>query len=123
MMAQFITRGGRLCWDKPKAFCRANDLPYGLWTCQGGREVLFNRFYEPIWQRQDGTISRVDPKEWVPWSTQKWFYDDGTPESGKWRAGAGVLSEWGIDIPDWRKNKPIKSLGDQVFRRRSTRAG
>jgi hypothetical protein len=26
-------------------------LPYGSWTRADGREVLFNRHYQPIWQR------------------------------------------------------------------------
>ena len=28
---------------------RRDDYPYGKWTCEDGREVLFNRRYKPIW--------------------------------------------------------------------------
>jgi hypothetical protein len=55
-------------------------LPYGKWTCSAGREVLFNRNYHPIWQRQpDGSVSAADRSERVQWCRQEWFYDDGNP--------------------------------------------
>ena len=50
-MAQFFaSRNGRVILSDKKEFQRWNDLPYGMWTCADGREVLFNRFYEPIMQ-------------------------------------------------------------------------
>jgi hypothetical protein len=55
-------------------------LPYGVWVCADGRQVLFNRDYLPIWQRRGighyGT--EADPFEWVHWVRQGWFFDDGT---------------------------------------------
>lgn len=56
---------------------RWTALPYGCWTCAAGREVLFNRFYTPIWQRLDGSVLAADPDEWVRWTSQQWFYSDG----------------------------------------------
>jgi hypothetical protein len=50
--------------------------PYGMWTCQDGREVLFNRQYKPIWQRINGTVTQADLKEFVHWTKQGWFFDD-----------------------------------------------
>jgi hypothetical protein len=50
-MGRFISRSGREILTRGSDFRRRNDLPYGKWTCPDGREVLFNRFYEPIWQR------------------------------------------------------------------------
>jgi hypothetical protein len=44
---------------------------------QGNREVLFNRFYQPIWSRADGRVTQGKPDEWVSFKTQRWFYDDG----------------------------------------------
>jgi hypothetical protein len=42
-------------------------LPYGIWICADGREVLFNRAYTPIWQRRPGqTAEPADPSERVP---------------------------------------------------------
>lgn len=40
-------------------------LPYGIWTCQDGREVVFNREYQPIFQKKDGVNSFADRGEWV----------------------------------------------------------
>ena len=57
-------------------------MPYGKWTTEDGREVLFNRDYMPIWQRlPDGTVSVADKDEWVPWVRQDQFYHDG---NGPW---------------------------------------
>ena len=56
---------------------RWTALPYGLWVCADGREVIFNRFYDPIWQRIDGAVLAADPDEWVCWTSQQWFYSDG----------------------------------------------
>ena len=52
-------------------------LPYGRWACADGREVLFNRFYEPIWERTDGVTKRAIPAERVRWTDQSWFFNDG----------------------------------------------
>jgi hypothetical protein len=30
-------------------------VPYGMWTCEDGREVLFNRVYAPIAERASPT--------------------------------------------------------------------
>ena len=62
---------------KTRADDRRTRLPYGVWTCADGREVIFNRFYTPIWQRLDGVVLAADPAEWVTWTTQRWFYVDG----------------------------------------------
>jgi hypothetical protein len=38
-------------------------LPYGIWICADGREVLFNRAYSPIWQRSPGQLAEpADPR-------------------------------------------------------------
>jgi hypothetical protein len=72
-------------------------LPYGQWSCPDGREVLFNRCYEPIWQRRPGEApARADPKEWVKWEKQTWFYDDGHREKQKADRAKAKLAEWGL---------------------------
>jgi hypothetical protein len=71
---------------------RWQKLAYGKWTCPDGREVLFNRFYEPIYQRAGSIVSRADPKEWVPFVTQRWFYNDGTRD--KRGAAQRALDSW-----------------------------
>lgn len=83
--------------------------PYGLWTCADGREVLFNRHYQALYERRPPDRGRavVDHRQWVPWVKQEWFFDDGTspvsgwriPE-GAWRPALGrinaVLRAWGL---------------------------
>lgn len=54
-------------------------LPYGLWTCADGREVLFNRGYRPIWSRVGKGAVQPCAFEWVRFKTQGWFFDDGNP--------------------------------------------
>lgn len=74
-----ITRGGHQVYSSPAHFKMMNDLPYGIWTCEDGREVLFNRFYEPIWGCAQGAApAEANPNEWVPWQKQEYFYDDST---------------------------------------------
>lgn len=81
-----------------------NCLPYGIWTCADGREVLFDRFYQPMFQRlEDGTVSRADSGEWVKWEKQNWFYHDGTPYQEKRKAGVAALAAWGLEPGVQRK--------------------
>lgn len=52
------------------------DLPYGKWTCADGREVLFNRRYQPMWERYDSVPVRLNGDEHIPFTKQEWFYTD-----------------------------------------------
>lgn len=102
--------------SKPKSeTCRQSreermriELPYGLWTCADGREVLFNRWYSPIWQRMPGGPAEpADPGERIPYASQSWFYTDADPPWQKKATLAKceeVLRGWGAPTPDW----PIK---------------
>ncbi len=65
--------------NNPRRVCLRSTLPYGMWTCADGREILFNRNYQPIWQRIDGVFTAADRDEWVPWVEQSWFFDDTDP--------------------------------------------
>jgi len=54
-------------------------LPYGMWTCFDGRQVVFNREYQPILEKKDGVCRHCDRNEWVDHLTiesQQYFYDD-----------------------------------------------
>lgn len=54
-------------------------LPYGVWTCPDGRQVLFNRDYTPIWQKDaNGKVSVADQTEWVEFDRQDHFYVEGS---------------------------------------------
>lgn len=80
-----------LCW----AF-----HPYGIWTTEAGREVLFNRFYEPIWERlPDGTVRKADGGEWIPWVSQRWLYDDGASQAAAKKTSLQTLVAWGLPEP------------------------
>jgi hypothetical protein len=61
--------------------CARRTLPYGKWTCTGGREVIFNREYQPIAQRVNGVVSYVDRNEWVEniEHTQYYYQDVNDP--------------------------------------------
>lgn len=52
------------------------SLPYGLWTCADGSEVLFNRHYQAILGRADGTLTEEWNGVWVPHVAEEWFYTD-----------------------------------------------
>jgi hypothetical protein len=89
--------------------------PYGCWTCDDGRQVLFNRQYWPILERVPGGPARAaDPNEWVEdVESSESFFDD---SSSPWRrVGSGglhkkaqaslrrvnkVLKEWNLLILD-----------------------
>jgi hypothetical protein len=101
-MKEFITPGGRKYYGGPRrVFWRRAYYPYGMWTCSDGRQVLFNRHYEPIWERkcESAPAERADPKEWVKFSGQEWFYNSSGSEKDWRRSGAKVLSAWGIQLP------------------------
>ncbi len=98
------------------------ELPYGLWTCADGREVLFNRWYQPIAQRapsEDVTPIAYDTR--VPWVAQAWFYKDGNPP---WASKAtfalclGVLAEWGLPAPDPKTERRKPSVERHTLFRR-----
>ena len=50
-MTVHFTLGGKRWFGTEKGMLLHSWLPYGRWRCADGREVLFNRFYEPIWER------------------------------------------------------------------------
>ena len=73
----WMTRGGQIFRAPAEIFKRWHELPYGMWSCADGRQVLFNRFYEPFLQRRPGCPPEpADPKERVKFCRQEWFYGD-----------------------------------------------
>src|SRR6516164_10471590 len=95
--------------DNKTAFGRWRlRCPYGLWTCADGREVLFNRYYRPIYERYPGQPARAACDQWVDWQKQQWFFDDGTAPVSygsvprrAWLPAISrinkVLTDWGLD--------------------------
>lgn len=47
-------------WDNPPPYrchddyTEISNLPYGMWVCSDGSEVLFNRGYQPMFERRKG---------------------------------------------------------------------
>jgi crotonobetainyl-CoA:carnitine CoA-transferase CaiB-like acyl-CoA transferase len=89
-----VTPSGRVFIASPAKFYRWTVLPYGCWVCEDGREVLFNRFYEPIWQRRGGNAEPADCHERVGHARQSWFYTDADERAKRTKAIAG-LAAWG----------------------------
>ena len=60
--------------DRPKY----RGLPYGIWRCSDGTEVLFSRRYKPLWSRSPGgAVVAMVGNEWVENIVdERWFYDD-----------------------------------------------
>lgn len=52
-------------------------IPYGRWTCGNGREVIFNREYQPIFSRINGVDSFADRVEVIKDIVKvEYFYGD-----------------------------------------------
>jgi hypothetical protein len=76
------------------------QLPYGIWRCADGREVLFAREYAPICERYPGQPPKMtSPTEIIPWKHQEWFYRDATPPAEKLRIAEAKLAEWDMVAP------------------------
>jgi hypothetical protein len=86
MAKHYTSRGGKLIYSSRLEMHRWNDVAYGAWRCKNGREVLFNRFYEPILERQSPQQSAVDAcaTEWVKdIVSQAWFYTENRKSTEK----------------------------------------
>jgi hypothetical protein len=71
-------------------------LPYGVWRCPDGREVLFDRDYHAICERRPGQSVSLALTDRVCCATQSWLYNDGTPPPEKVRRSEAKLAEWGV---------------------------
>lgn len=76
---------------------RLDQLAYGCWLTDPGREVMFNRGYQPIWQRQGGVVSMGDPEEWVEdiFATRFYYHTNDTEEAKQRKAYAAMI-DFGI---------------------------
>jgi hypothetical protein len=70
-------------------------MPYGIWTCADGRQVLFNRRYKPMQERTaEGVLSQADPNEWVEWKEQRRLFDAGASRKEREQRRCATLKEW-----------------------------
>jgi hypothetical protein len=93
-MPSYMRRRGGELWASRQEFIRW-QLPYGIWRCADGREVLFDRDYAPICSRYPGETPKLsNPREWVHWIDQVWLYNDAVPEREKLKRARAKLDEW-----------------------------
>lgn len=75
-------------------------LPYGIWECEGGYSVLFNRRYWPLRVKTpEGRILPIDPDCWIKFTKQSWFYKDGNAPAVNATTKArceSILAEWSL---------------------------
>ncbi len=74
---------GRTAWPLPSLRTQFErwrfHVPYGYWDCADGRQVIFNRRYNPLWQKYPGSPAcRAVWCEWVDWTGQTFFFNDST---------------------------------------------
>ena len=97
MKPPYMRRKGATLHASRQEFIRW-QLPYGLWRCVDGREVLFDRDYCPICERSpDKSPQLADPHEFVRCIVhQEWFYNDATPRPKRREIAKAKLIEWGL---------------------------
>jgi hypothetical protein len=61
----------------------------GMWTRADGRQVLFNRYYRPIYERHPG--QRGPPlTAAMPWIEQQSFFNNGNASVSYWGTPAAL---------------------------------
>lgn len=89
---------------KERLRLRWEELPYGCWQTESGREIVFNRRYQPLWVRNpDGHIIAGDRTEWIYDITAKhYFYGAscGETEEQKLEAAIAAAQSWNVPVPD-----------------------
>ena len=84
-------------------------LPYGWWTCADGSVVLFDRLYQPMFERlPSGEVHAVDPNEWVHFIKQEWF-STADPSLRK-RHDPDVQYRLGEILDEFRFGEVVKSI-------------
>jgi hypothetical protein len=79
------------------------ELPYGMFVRPDGGEVLFNREYWPIWQRERGGRGRpANRAEWVVWIEFHVFYEPGGRRTDPW-LNEKVATELGELLHEFRR--------------------
>jgi hypothetical protein len=82
---------------------RRFSYPYGKWTAANGREVLFNRYYEPIYEKYPHEDTATTVKAWaiIPWTKQIFFFNDGNPPWADKKTKelcCNILKSWNVGL-------------------------
>jgi hypothetical protein len=87
------------------------DLPFGMWRCADGREVLFNRSYRAIWQRSpERGVTLADRDEYVRWIEQCFFYEESQPPWRRNKASRMMAKKLDTVLYDFRRGGTIASF-------------
>jgi hypothetical protein len=90
------------------------DLPYGVWQRPDGSEVLFDRNYVPILQRDaDGGNVRPCPPVWVEREKQQWFWGSGStgfPIAKKAKTGSWARTHGEAILAAFKTGEPVDPL-------------
>jgi len=116
-------------------------IPYGVYTCPDGTQVLFDRAYVPTWARNaDGSGVEAVPRlpdgrgRWVDHTGQKYFYIGGAWPNGwpKYKSarlrrliehGERILADFKAGLPiekyyaDWDKDYHVAGMEEPVRKR------
>lgn len=100
-MEECVTRFGRRVFATKRVFARCHEMAYGVATACNGEQVMFNRFYEPIWRRPHDRAPALaaTPDSMAIQGVYAFCYDDGHAEVEKVRRAAAVMTEWGLQSP------------------------
>jgi hypothetical protein len=76
-------------------------LPYGQWLCADGRAVLFNRAYQPIWEKYGGEVFRCESSSEHVLNIvgEHWFWSGRVAPWNDQSAldlSLAILRQWGI---------------------------
>ena len=80
-IADLLSRNGHTDGKKLAVFAIKHavrrTLPYGIWTCDNDRIVIFNREYQPILEKNGDVKSHVDRNAWIEnIVAAQYLYDD-----------------------------------------------
>jgi hypothetical protein len=96
-------------------------IPYGVWTCSDGRQVIHNRMYWPILERPPGQPPKAaSPGEWIHNIVKRdYLFDDGCPPWHHSRTIAratlarcnALLADWGLPTLPKKPKHPAGRAG------------
>jgi hypothetical protein len=83
-------------------------LPYGKWICADGKEVLFNRDFQPIWEKSPAEMPRpTDRDAQYEHVKEKWFFGDRDPPWSNERSLRRCLeARRAFGVPDSIESEP-----------------
>lgn len=77
-------------------------LPFGMWTCNDGSQVLFNLDYMPIWKKERaGVVSSIDPDTWVLYNEEPQFFFEKSEflmlnDPNVYLKSQDMMRQWGV---------------------------